>query len=373
MAILGRMSATTTDSARIERLAQVLSKDGVHCFIAQNSISMGYLHGYQEHAGERFMAMCVHSSGRMRMICPALSANQVARAGITEVRAWKDGEDPLALFFELADEWQLKSAIIAVDSDMPARMLLQMQDALPAALFKAGEAHLAQLMRVKSPDEVSVLRRAGRIADEAFQEVLPKLRAGLTEKQVSKMLSDAMSERGGVTAFSIVAAGPNAAEPHHLSDDTVIDDGQVLIMDFGCNLGGYHSDITRTVSIGKASAQAKKIYDIVYRAHMAGRGASRAGVTCGSVDAAARKVITDAGYGQYFVHRTGHGLGMNVHEEPYIIGGSEVVLEPGNCFSIEPGVYLAGNIGVRVENIVVATEDGHESMNLEPAAAIIEV
>lgn len=372
-AILPNIMATTATSARIDRLSKILVNDGVDCFIAQHPISMGYLHGFHEHAGERFMALCVNSDGRMRMICPALSQSQAKRAGMEDVRPWKDGEDPLALFAQLADDWNLKSAIIAVDSDMPARMLLQMQSVLPAALFKSGETQLAQLMRIKAQDEIELLQKAGWIADEAFLTVFPQIRAGMTEKQVAKLLADAMSERGGLPVFTIVAAGPNSAEPHHLTDDTVLKQGDVLIMDFGCNVGGYNSDITRTVSVGQASDKAKEVYDIVYRAHMAGREASKAGVTCGSVDAAARGVITEAGYGQYFVHRTGHGLGMNIHEEPYIIGGSEVVLEPGNCFSIEPGIYLSGQLGVRVENIVVTTEGGHLSMNAEPHPVLLEV
>jgi len=364
--------ATLAGAARIERLSSVLLSDGIDCFVAQHPISMGYLHGFHEHAGERFMAMCIHSSGKMCMICPALSASQAARAGIQDVRPWKDGEDPLALFAKVAEDWGLKSAIIAVDSDMPARMLLQMQDVLPAALFKSGETQLAQLMRIKSQDEVDLLLQAGKIADEGFLAAFPHIKAGMTERQVGKLLTDAMSALGGVPTFCIVATGANSAEPHHLTDDTVLKDGDVLILDFGCSVDGYNSDITRTVSVGKASEKAKQVYDIVFRAHMAGRNASRSGATCGSVDAAARKVIVDAGYGQYFVHRTGHGLGMNVHEEPFIIGGSEIVLEPGNCFSIEPGIYLSGELGVRVENIVVATADGHISMNAEPSGTMLE-
>ena len=364
--------ANTANFARIERLASVLAADGVDCFIAQHEISMGYLHGFHEQAGERFMALCIHSSGQVRMICPALSASQAARAGIQDVRPWKDGEDPLAIFEALADEWGLKSAIIAVDSDMPARMLLQMQSVLPAALFKSGETQLAQLMRVKGADEVDLLQQTGKIADDAFTAVFPQIKAGLTERQVAKLLNDAMSERGGEPVFCIVATGANSAEPHHLTDGTVLQEGDVLILDFGCSVGGYNSDITRTVSVGKASDKAKQVYDIVYRAHMAGRNAIRSGVTCGSIDAATRQVIVDEGFGQYFVHRTGHGLGMNIHEEPFIIGGSEVVVEPGNCFSIEPGIYLSGELGVRVENIVVSTADGHISMNAEPSPVLLE-
>ncbi|MDR3689894.1 MAG: Xaa-Pro peptidase family protein [Fimbriimonas sp.] len=365
--------ASSVKKHRIEQLARVLEESGIDCFVAQDPISMGYLHGFHEHGGERFMALCINSSAEIRMICPALSLSQVKRAGIEDARPWKDGEDPLAQFEQLSDEWNLKSAILAVDSNMPARMLLQMQSVLPAALFKSGETYLAQLMRVKSDAEVELLRRAGRIADDAFDAVHPLIRAGMTERQVDKMLVDAMAERGGGPGFCIVATGANSAEPHHLSDDTVLKDGDVLILDFGCNVEGYQSDITRTVAVGHASDKAKQVYDIVFRSHMAGRAQSKPGVTCGSVDAAARNVIEDAGYGEFFPHRTGHGLGMNGHEEPFIIGGSEVVLVPGNCFSIEPGIYLAGELGVRVENIVVATETGHESMNREPSPTLLVV
>ncbi len=363
---------TSATSNRTARLASALQSDGIDCFIAQQPISMGYLHGFHEHAGERFMALCIHSSGSVRLICPALSRSQATRAGFTDIVSWKDGEDPLALFEQLADEWGLKSAIIAVDSDMPARMLLQMQATLPAALFKSGEDTLAQLMRIKETTEVDLLLKAGSIADEAFVEVLPQIKAGLTENQVARLLRDAMANRGGKPTFTIVATGPNSAEPHHLTDDTVLAEGDTLILDFGCEYEDYNSDITRTVSVGPASAKAKEVYGIVYAAHMAARVASKAGVTAGSVDSAARTVIADAGYGQYFVHRTGHGLGMNVHEYPFIIGGSEFILEPGNCFSIEPGIYLPGDLGVRIENIVVSTEDGHQSMNAEPSPVILQ-
>ena len=360
-------------SHRIAQLAQVLLDNGIDCFVAQDPISMGYLQGIHEHAGERFLALCIHSSGKVRLICPALSVNQVKRSGVEDIRSWKDGEDPLAHFEELANDWGLKSAIIAVDSNMPARMLLQMQSVLPAALFKSGETYLAQLMRIKSDEEVELLRQAGKIADDAFDAVYPHIKAGLTEKQVDKMLVDAMVERGGEPYFAIVATGANSAEPHHLSDNTILKNGDTLILDFGCDVGGYKSDITRTVAVGYATEKAKQVYDIVYRSHMAGRNQSKTGVTCGSIDAAARKVIEDEGFGPYFFHRTGHGLGLNGHEEPFIIGGSEEVVEPGNCFSIEPGIYLAGELGVRIENIVVATAAGHESMNREPSSTMIVV
>jgi Xaa-Pro dipeptidase len=354
-------------------LAEQLREAGIDCFFAQSPVTMGYLHGFHEGSIERFLTLAINSDGQVRMICPALSASQAKRSGIEDVRSWKDGEDPLVHLSALALDWDLKSAILAVDDEMPAQMLLKMQSALPAALFKPGQPVLSNLMRRKEPQEMEMLRKAGRIADEAFEAALSQIKAGMTEQQVARVLSDEMANRGGRPTFAIVAAGANGAEPHHLSDDTPIQPNDVLILDFGCEVGGYLSDITRTICVGHASDEEKKVYEIVYRSHMAGREAVRSGVTCESVDAAARKVIDDAGYGEFFFHRTGHGIGMRGHEEPYMIAGNQELLEPGNCFSVEPGIYLAGRFGVRVENIVAATQDGHESMNAEPSPVLIEL
>jgi Xaa-Pro dipeptidase len=358
-------------SSRIPRFASVLASSGVDCFLAHDPVTMGYLHGFHEGAGERFMTLAIRPDGETRMICPALSESQARRAGIDHVSSWKDGEDPLSLFGELAKSWDLESAIVAVDAAMPARMLLQLQSVLPAALFRNGEALVGEMMRRKEPGELEAMRTAGRMADEAFAEVAPKIRAGLTERQVSRMLSDAMAARGGTPVFSIVAAGKGAAEPHHLSDDTVLQKGDVVILDFGCDYRGYKSDITRTVGIGEVSEKARAVYDIVYRSHMAGRAAVRPGIACEAVDAAARAVIEEEGYGPYFFHRLGHGIGQQVHEAPNLVKGNAEPLEPGNCFSIEPGIYLEGEFGVRIENICACTETGHESMNEDPSPSLL--
>lgn len=358
------------NSARVERLAAGLREAAVDAFVGWHPVTMGYLFGFHENAHERFMALCVSPSGDVRLICPALSESQAKRTGISDTRPWKDGEDPLVHFEELASDWNLKSGILAVDATLPARMLLKMQDVLPAALFKDGETLVADLMSRKEPEELDLLRRAGKIADDAFEIVAPQIRAGMTERQVEKLLIDAMAVDGAEPYFAIVATGPNSAEPHHLTDDTVLKDGDVLILDFGCDLHGYKSDITRTVAVGHASDRAREMYDLVLRAHHAGRAAIRPGATGRDVDAAARGVIEAGGAGEAFFHRTGHGIGLQGHEAPYISAANETPLEPGNCFSIEPGVYFAGEFGIRIENIVASTEDGHESMNAEPDAEI---
>lgn len=360
--------------SRVERLAAVLSREGIDAFFATSPISMGYLFGYQESGGERFLTVAVSPQGEVRLICPALSVSQARRVGFGNIASWRDGEDPLALLDRLAEDWHLKSGILAVDDDMPAQMLLKMQGTLPAALFKPGQEALSRLMRNKDEGELDLLRKAGRIADDAFDAVLPEIRAGMTELELDQALQDAMRSHGGKPAFCIVAADANGAEPHHLSDETIVRDGDVVVLDFGCDVeGGYKSDITRTVCVGKADPEARKVYEIVYRAQAAGRAAIRPGIAAQEVDRAARKVIDEAGYGEFFMHRTGHGLGLRGHEEPYIVEGNADLLEPGQCFSVEPGIYLPERFGVRIENIVAVTEGGHESMNREPSATLAEV
>lgn len=358
-------------TSRIVALAAALEAASVDAFLAWSPVTMGYLHGLHENAHERFLALAISKAGEVRLIAPSLTESQARRVGIEDVRTWKDGEDPLAHVRELASDWNLDSAIVAVDDEMPAKMIIEVQDLLPRTNFRPGGTLVAGLMRRKSPAELDLLRRAGRIADEAWDAVLPTLQAGQTEREVTRRLFAEMEARGGRPTFGIVAAGPNGAEPHHLSDDTPLREGDVVILDFGCSLEGYQSDITRTVAIGSASEEARRVYDVVLAAHRAGRDAVRAGVTAGNVDAAARGVIEAAGYGEAFFHRLGHGIGQRGHEEPYIVGGSDVTLLPGDCFSVEPGVYLAGRFGVRIENIVTATEGGHESLNADPAQGLL--
>lgn len=351
---------------RIRRLGEVLDQAGVDAFFAQTSISMGYLHGYFEGALERFLTLAISRKGDVRLICPALSANQARRVGINDIRSWADGEDPLIHLNELADEWDLRSGILAVDDEMPAQMLLKMQAVLPAALFKPGSSLISELMRRKEAYELDLMRQAAKVADDAYLDVLPHVKAGQTETEVADLLAEAMKARGGKPTFAIVATGANGAESHHINDDSKLKHGDVLIMDFGCEVGGYQSDITRTVAIGQASPEAQHAYHIVFAAHMAARAAIRPGIPAADVDAGAREVIAGAGMGELFVHRTGHGIGMRGHEEPFIIGDSDQPLVVGDCFSIEPGVYLPGQFGIRIENIVTVVVNGCESLNVDP-------
>ncbi len=357
-------------SNRLLRLANVLQSEGFDAFLACTPVSMGYLAGLFEDGHERLLLMAIRSDGQMRVICPALTANQAQRVGIQDIRLWVDGEDPATHLIELANDWNLKAGRVVVDNEMRADVLLTLQESWPAALFKAGDSILSQLTRIKDETEIASMQAAADIADAAYEAVKPLIKPGQTELEVGKLLSDAMQDRGGKPTFAIVAAGPNGAEPHHLNDNTALKTGDMVILDFGCEVDGYQSDITRVVALGDPGEQAKQVYNIVFQAHMAGRKIAAKGVTAGEVDAATRQVIEDAGYGTYFVHRTGHGIGMRGHESPNINPGSEFVLESGNCFSIEPGIYLPGEFGIRIENIVMARETDSYSFNQEPSPTL---
>ena len=306
------------------------------------------------------------------MICPALSENQARRCGIEDVRPWRDGDDPMRHFQQLVADWELSDKAIAVDDEMPAQYLLPMQKVTPGAQYRLGFSLLAEQMRRKDAEELENLYTAARYADEAFTEVFPQIRAGQTEEDVEKLLSQAMRDRGGRVGFCIVATGANGAEPQHYTDSTVIQKGDVLVMDFGCTVDGYYSDITRTVCVGAASEEQKKVYEIVYAAHMAARDAATEGTPAQDVDRAARQVIEDAGYGEFFVHRTGHGLGLRVHEEPNIVKGNTHRLEEGNVFSDEPGIYLPGRFGIRIENILHIAGGRAKSFNEDPSPTLLE-
>ena len=209
-----------------------MSESGVETFLMNSPTDISYLNGFNEGGAERFLAFCVHQDGRTRLICPALSENQARRSGIEDIRPWTDGQDPMVHFEQLCRDWELDGRKVAVDSEMTALHVLPIIKRLPNSTFVPGGVLMAELMRCKDDDELANLYTAGRYADEAFEEVKGKIKPGMSEKEVAMQLVNAMQDRGGIVSFCIVAAGANGAEPHHHTDDTVIQEGDVVIMDF---------------------------------------------------------------------------------------------------------------------------------------------
>lgn len=358
---------------RISSLSAELRSRGWDAFLAWSPTAMGYLSGFFEGSHERFMALVVGANGAFELIAPSLSVAQAQRAGLTSVAGWSDGEDPYRLLVGLAARFGFTEGTVAVDMEMPAHMVLGIQGVLPKAKLVVGEPAISELRRIKADREVDAMRRAGAIADQSYEQVLNRIRPGVTEREIQAALEGEMGSLGGKPTFCTVAFGPGSAEPHHISDDTVLQEGQIVLMDFGCDVDHYQSDITRTVCCGRADDEMKRVYRIVFEAHQAARAAIGPGATCQDVDRAARKVIEAAGFGPNFFHRVGHGIGMEVHEAPYMVEGNSDLIRPGECFSIEPGVYFEGQWGIRIENIVTATANGHDSMNKEPSPDLVEI
>jgi Xaa-Pro aminopeptidase len=341
---------------RIERLVALVNEHALDGFLAQTAASLGYLVDFPEDAHERFMVLAVHKSGEHCLICPALSSIQARRAGISNVRDWRDGEDPVALFSELIEEWNGEAGVFLVDDHLPAKMLLEMQEAFIGIRFVSGGTYLGQLTGRKDADELAKMKAAGELADQVFLKVKTSLREGLTELELEKIIRDEFSSLGGNATFCIVGFGPGAAESHHINGATKLENDMLVLVDFGCEYQGYNSDITRTVVFGKATEKQKLVYKAVYEAHEAARRVANVGAIPSEVDAAARNVITVAGYGEFFTHRTGHGIGTRVHEHPNISPDNQLPLIEGNCFSIEPGIYLPGEFGFRLENLYYSSE-----------------
>lgn len=361
---------------RIARLRALLNQQQLAAYFACTPVTMGYLADVFEDGHERLLMLAVNAKNDdVTVIAPTLSETRLRQAGVTDVRTWKDGDDPIHIVTALVHDWAAETSSIGVDDEMPARFVLPFQQALPSARFVTAGDVMGTLRRAKDATELDAMRAVSRIADDVQAAIAAPdhLKPGAPESSIAHTIRSMFLARGGDPTFCIVAAGANSAKPHHEPGADTLKPGDVVIIDIGCVREHYNSDITRTVCVGPASDEAKRIYTIVYDAHMAARAAIRPGVPCEAIDRAARDVIERAGFGDYFIHRTGHGIGLQVHEPPNIVAGSTSPLVEGQCFSVEPGIYLPGKFGVRIENLVTVTATGHESFNADPPSQIPEI
>lgn len=335
---------------------------GIDTLVLTPGGAMRYLTGFSEEGHERLLALVVPDDRPWLFITPALNAAQVRDnpAEIDDIRVWDDAEGWEKLMTSVCRDLNLDIGIIGLDDDMPARFAIRLQEQLATALLKLAGPVFAPLRAVKDSVEVGALANAAEATDSATSVAFDACKPGATEREVATAIETHFALVGYDKTFdTIVAAGPNGASPHHHPGRTKLKKGDVVILDFGAKVDHYCGDITRTVSVGPASALVREVYETVYRAHQAGLEAITPTATAHDVDRAVRKVIEDAGYGEFFLHRTGHGIGLDAHETPNIVSGNRSILLPGNCFSIEPGIYLPGQYGVRLENIVTVDDDGH--------------
>ena len=348
---------------RLDAARRAAADAGLDALLIGPSADLQYLTGYDAHALERLTLLVVPVEESPTLIVPRLERPAAVAAVAPELRLvdHEDGTDPYTIVQDLVRE----AKSVGLGDRLWAAQVLARRDALPAARQALAGAVLRGLRLRKSPAEVEALRRAAQAIDAVHERMGEWLRPGRTEAEVAADIAAGIREAGHATVeFTIVAAGPNGASPHHGVSDRVIAAGEPVVVDIGGRMpDGYCSDSTRTYCIGEPPADFAAYYAVLHEAQRAAVAAVRPGVTAQSVDAAARDLIAGAGFGPQFLHRTGHGIGLDAHEDPYIVAGNATPLEPGMAFSVEPGIYLAGRHGARIEDIVVCTDDGVERLN----------
>ena len=356
-------------SERCDRTADRLREigaDGLLCFPSRN---LQYLTGFHEEPGERHLFLVLPAEGDPALLVPALYETQI-REGTTvpEVRTWEDGEDPVAAVRTLLADRNLREGHLLVDDRMWARFTQDLRAAAPAATWGLASEALVDLRIRKDGAELAALREAARVADAVIDDLRETAdeHVGKSERALASWIAGRLETHGGsgVSFETVVGSGPNGAKPHHRSGDREIRAGDPVVLDFGTRVDGYPSDQTRTLVLaGKPPEGYPTVHEVVREAQAAAVDAIEPGIEAEAVDRVAREVIEEAGYGDAFVHRTGHGVGLDVHEEPYLVAGNDRSLEPGMVCSVEPGIYLPGRFGCRIEDLVVVTEDGAERLN----------
>jgi Xaa-Pro aminopeptidase len=363
---------------RLARTRARMEELGVDVLLLSVGPDLPYLTGYEAMPLERLTMLVVPRDDEATLVVPRLEAPRVTeQPDVFTIEAWDETDDPVGLVAGRA-----KGAAVAAIGDRTwARFLVDLVALMPDTTFRKGSEVLGPLRAVKDAAEIAVLRKAGAAADRVAAQLQGGDIAlvGRTEAEVSADIGRRLRAEGHQRVnFAIVAAGPDAASPHHEAGPRVIEAGEVVLCDFGGTmLGadgvGYCSDITRCVHTGEPSPEFRDLYTVLHEAQTAAVAAATVGTPCEDVDGVARRIITEGGYGAYFIHRTGHGIGIEEHEDPYIVGGNCEALAPGHAFSVEPGIYIPGRFGARLEDIVVATAAGPEALNtVEHALVVVE-
>ena len=356
---------------RLDRVQQAVAKQGLDAVLLTPGPDLRYVTGYDAHLLERLTCLVVPAGGDPVLVLPRLEL-AAAQAAITgpglEMLPWQETEDPFALIAARLGP----AAAVGLSDRMWALFTLRFRDVIPSARQVLASSVLRDLRIRKSPAEVAALRQAGAAIDRVHAQVPGWLKPGISERTCGSHIAEAILAEGHVHVdFTIVASGPNAASPHHEVSDRVLQTGDVVVVDIGgTTADGYCSDCTRTYAIGTPPDEFAVYYQVLKQAQEAACESVRPGVTAESVDQAARSIIEAAGYGAAFIHRTGHGIGLETHEDPYIVAGNTELLEPGMAFSIEPGIY-PGQHGARIEDIVICTADGYERLNHTPRELVV--
>ena len=354
-------------AARRQRAAQAGQEAGLAGLLVTPGPDLIYLTGYAPVAiTERITMLVIPVDGEPAMIVPKLErpdAENAAGASTLRLVDWTDGSDP----YEATAKLLAETGRYAVSDSAWAMHLLGLQGQLPRSSYVSMTSDLPMLRAIKDDAEIERLAAAAAAADQAYEEIVKVRFAGRSETEVGGDLAELLRQFGhSQVDFTVVGSGPNGANPHHEIGDRVIEDGDMVVLDFGGLKHGYGSDTTRTVHVGEPTQEEREVHEIVRLAQQAGFEAVKPGIECQEVDRVPRAVITEAGYGEYFIHRTGHGIGITTHEPPYMVEGETHLVQPGMCFSIEPGIYLPNRFGVRIEDIVTVTGEGGRRLNQTP-------
>jgi Xaa-Pro aminopeptidase len=360
-----------------DRMAAVRERMGqrdVDMLLLSLGADLPWLTGYTAMPLERLTMLVLPAQGDAVLVVPELEAPRVEpQPELFSIRPWAETENPVTVVTGLVGRSRRR---LGLSDRTWATFLLALQVELPRSNWTLASRVTAPLRAVKDADEVAALRRAAAAADRVAADLvtgqIPLI--GRTEADLSRELGDRLVEEGHQSVnFAIVGSGPNSASPHHEPGRRVIQAGEAVVCDFGGTLDGYCSDITRTLFTGSPPEEYRDLYAVLLGAQAAAVDAARVGTPCQDVDAVARDLITDGGYGPQFIHRTGHGIGLEEHEDPYLVGGNRDPLVPGHAFSVEPGIYVAGRWGARIEDIVVAAEAGPDALNrADHALAVVE-
>jgi Xaa-Pro dipeptidase len=352
---------------RREKAQRLMKELGYSAILIEPGPNMVYFSGIEWGRSERLFALILPQSGKGIVIAPGFEKGRAADqvGGRFEIRVWQEDESPEALVAGVLKDWGVSTGKLGVDGSARTFVFNEMARAAPALQMATAEAITNACRGIKSAHEIEIMRFANQITLDTYRAAFKTLRAGMTQAELAKNVLDGFSKLGFPGGFALVLFGESSAYPHGLPKPRILEENQVVLVDGGTSVLGYQSDMTRTVVFGTPAPEARKVFDIVHEAQRRAIASAAPGRKCGDVDAAARKVITDAGYGpdyRTFTHRLGHGIGLEGHEWPYLVRGSQIVLQPGMTFSDEPGIYQYGKFGIRLEDIMAITEDGAEMM-----------
>ncbi|WP_027415131.1 M24 family metallopeptidase [Aneurinibacillus terranovensis] len=349
---------------RMKNAQEILGKNGWEAVIVSSPANFFYFTGTWLDSHERLQAVVIPKTGPSSIVIHEMSREDISPLDGVELVFWKDGDPEVDILASLLPQ----QGMISIDNQWPSEKLIDLMSIRTELSFVKGTPLIGALRVRKDATEIDLLRKSGAIADQVIGKVISIAKPGMKEMDLVKEIKRLFHEKGveQMSFNPIIGSGANGAIPHHQSDDTVILNGDMVVIDMGGIKDHYCSDMTRTIVMGEPTEEMAKVYEVVRRAQDEAVQAIRPGVSLKHIDRVARNIISEAGYGEFFTHRTGHGLGIEVHEEPYLTSNNEQLLEEGMVVSVEPGIYLSGKFGVRIEDIVVVTADGAERLNHYP-------